>query len=150
MGKSPRRSSGVLHTAARIIYADDIRIHARNMTEDRDCDYPPSDLSSDASAAPSSPPEERYRKIFEYNNDAVMVVGLKTESFLDVNPAACDLLGYSREELLSMHPADIHPNDVERVRDRSLLNPSERERDIAQQPVYKYCGELGQIVTAAA
>lgn len=90
------------------------------MTEDRDRDDPPSDLSASTAAAPSSPPEERYRKIFQYNNDAVMVVDLETESFLDVNPAACDLLGYSREELLSMHPEDIHPNDVERVREEFI------------------------------
>jgi PAS domain S-box-containing protein len=90
------------------------------MTEDRDRDHPPSDLSASTAAAPSSPPEERYRKIFQYNNDAVMVVDLETESFLDVNPAACDLLGYSREELLSMHPEDIHPNDVERVREEFI------------------------------
>ncbi|WP_435197368.1 PAS domain S-box protein [Natronomonas sp. EA1] len=90
------------------------------MTEDRDRDDPPSDLSASTSTAPSSPPEERYRKIFQYNNDAVMVVDLETESFLDVNPAACDLLGYSRGELLSMHPVDIHPNDVERVREEFI------------------------------
>jgi PAS domain S-box-containing protein len=63
-----------------------------------------------------SPPEERYRKIFEYNNDAVMLVDLETEEFVDVNPRACELLGYSRNELLSMHPEEIHPNDIDRVR----------------------------------
>jgi len=68
----------------------------------------------------NSSPEERYRKIFQHNNDAVMVVDLETEAFLDINPAACELLGYSREELLSMHPEDIHPNDVERVREEFL------------------------------
>jgi len=30
--------------------------------------------------------EERYRKIFEHNNDAVVVVDFETESFVDVNP----------------------------------------------------------------
>jgi len=90
------------------------------MTEERDCHHAPSKLSASTSAVPSSPPEERYRKIFEYNNDAVMVVDLETESFLDVNPAACNLLGYSREELLSLHPEDIHPNDVERVREEFM------------------------------
>jgi len=90
------------------------------MTEDRDSDEPPSNRSVSTSATTDSSPEERYRKIFEYNNDAVMVVDLETESFLDVNPAACNLLGYSREELLSMHPEDIHPNDVERVREEFI------------------------------
>lgn len=64
--------------------------------------------------------EERYRKIFEHNNDAVMIVDLETEAFLDVNPAACEMLGYSREELLGLHPEDIHPNDVDRVREEFI------------------------------
>ena len=86
------------------------------MTEHQDSDYPKSEYSENPSSGTGSSPEKRYRQIFEYNNDAVMVVDLQTESFLDVNPAACDLLGYSRKELLAMHPEDIHPNDVERVR----------------------------------
>ncbi|WP_255152792.1 two-component system sensor histidine kinase NtrB [Halorarius halobius] len=90
------------------------------MTDDRDRDHSESDLSASKSSATDSSPEERYRKIFEYNNDAVMVVDLETESFLDVNPAACELLGYSHEELLSLHPEDIHPNDVERVREEFI------------------------------
>ncbi|WP_136591570.1 sensor histidine kinase [Salinigranum halophilum] len=60
--------------------------------------------------------EDRYQKIFEHNNDGVMIVDLAEESFFDVNPAACELLGYTREELLSMDAKDIHPEDVERVR----------------------------------
>lgn len=67
-----------------------------------------------------SPAEERYRKIFEHNNDAVMVVDLEDEEFVDVNPKACELLGYSRSELLSMHPEEIHPNDIDRVRDEFI------------------------------
>ncbi|MDZ7745822.1 MAG: PAS domain-containing sensor histidine kinase [Halobacteriales archaeon] len=87
------------------------------MTGNRDRD---DNLSAGSSITTDPSPEERYRKIFQYNNDAVMVVDLETESFLDVNPAACDLLGYSRDELLSMHPEDIHPNDVERVREEFI------------------------------
>ena len=60
---------------------------------------------------------ERYRKIFEYSNDAVTIVDLSAETFVDVNPAACELLGYSREELLSKRPEEIHPGDVDRVRE---------------------------------
>ena len=58
---------------------------------------------------------ERYRKIFEYSNDAVMIVDLSAETFVDVNPAACELLGYSREELLSKRPEEIHPGDRKSV-----------------------------------
>lgn len=44
------------------------------MTEDRDCDHPSSDHSASTSAATDSSPEERYHKIFHYNNDTVMIV----------------------------------------------------------------------------
>jgi PAS domain S-box-containing protein len=70
--------------------------------------------------------EERYRKVFEHNNDAVMVVDIEDEAFVDVNPRACELLGYSREELLSMHPEEIHPEDIERVREEFVSQVRER------------------------
>jgi len=69
--------------------------------------------------------EERYRKVFEYNNDAVMIVDFETESFVDVNPRACELLGYSREELLSMDPEAIHPDDIARVREEFISQVKE-------------------------
>jgi len=69
--------------------------------------------------------EERYRKIFEHNNDAVMVVDLEAEEFVDVNPRACELLGYSRSELMSLRPEDIHPNDFERVREEFVSEVTE-------------------------
>jgi len=70
--------------------------------------------------------EERYRKVFEYNNDAVMIVDFETESFVDVNPRACELLGYTREELLSMDPEAIHPDDIARVREEFISQVKER------------------------
>ncbi|TKX37833.1 ATP-binding protein [Halorubrum sp. CGM4_25_10-8A] len=70
--------------------------------------------------------EERYRKVFEYNNDAVMIVDFETESFVDVNPRACELLGYTREELLSMDPEAIHPDDIARVREEFISQVKEQ------------------------
>lgn len=63
---------------------------------------------------------ERYRKFFEHNNDAVMIVDFETKSFVDINPRACELLGYSREELLSIDPEEIHPDDIGRVREEFI------------------------------
>jgi PAS domain S-box-containing protein len=84
--------------------------------ESADC----GDSNADTVDENRSPVEERYRKVFEHNNDAVMIVDFETESFVDVNPKACELLGYSREELLSMDPEDIHPEDIDRVRDEFI------------------------------
>lgn len=69
---------------------------------------------------------ERYRKIFEYNNDAVMVVDIENEEFVDVNPKACELLGYSRSELLSLNPEEIHPTDIDRVRNEFITEVTEK------------------------
>jgi PAS domain S-box-containing protein len=70
--------------------------------------------------------DERYRKVFEHSNDAVMLVDIETEAFVDVNPAACEMLGYSRRELLSMAPDDIHPDDIDRVREEFISQVTEQ------------------------
>ena len=59
--------------------------------------------------------EERSRKIFEYSNDAIFLVDPARDEILDVNPVACTMLGYTREELLALPMADIHPLEMTRL-----------------------------------
>ncbi len=47
-----------------------------------------------------------YRALFEIAGDALFIENDRDE-IIDVNKKACDLLGYSREELLSMRVSDI-------------------------------------------
>jgi PAS domain S-box-containing protein len=42
--------------------------------------------------------EERYRQLFELESDAVILLDCETHRFVDVNPSAQRLYGYSREE----------------------------------------------------
>ncbi len=54
----------------------------------------------------------KYRKLFNYANDAMFVISLDQGStnygyFSDVNNVACKRLGYTREELLQKTPFDI-------------------------------------------
>lgn len=54
----------------------------------------------------------KYRKLFNYANDAMFVISLDRNSpgygyFSDVNNVACKQLGYTREELLHRTPFDI-------------------------------------------
>ncbi|WP_226846715.1 PAS domain S-box protein [Dehalogenimonas etheniformans] len=52
--------------------------------------------------------EIRYRSLFDNSNDAIYVhLEGVTGRFIDVNDRACQLLGYSREEMLEMSPSDI-------------------------------------------
>ena len=50
--------------------------------------------------------EERYRVLFETAKDAIFLTD-ESGRFADVNPAACESLGYSREELLGLRNNDI-------------------------------------------
>jgi len=51
--------------------------------------------------------ERRYRTLFDQAGDIVFVVS-RQGRFLDVNRTTCERLGYSREELLRMGPAEIN------------------------------------------
>ena len=53
--------------------------------------------------------EERFRTLFEYAPDAIVVVDTDNGSFLDANTSACALFGLSREELLRVGPGDVSP-----------------------------------------
>lgn|GEM_PF-6252080 len=77
--------------------------------------------------------EERYRAIFESAGDAIFVHDLEGH-FLDVNQAACDRLGYTREQLLAKTPMEIDtpeyaalaPGRMKELLDRGvMLYPTE-------------------------
>jgi PAS domain S-box-containing protein len=66
--------------------------------------------------------EETYRMLFDSINDAVFISevakGGKTGKFIKVNNVACQRLGYTQEELLSITPFDINSESAK------LLIPS--------------------------
>lgn len=49
--------------------------------------------------------EERYRSLFEYASDAIVLIDIEKIQFTDVNMNAQELLGYSRKELYHLEPA---------------------------------------------
>ena len=53
--------------------------------------------------------EKRYRLIFDGNPTSMMIFDHETLAFLEVNEAAVQHYGYSREEFLAMTLADIRP-----------------------------------------
>ena len=59
--------------------------------------------------------EQEYKKLVDCMNDTVFVIDFNGK-FLEVNDTAVEVLGYSREALLSMGPDDIDPlNDAEGI-----------------------------------
>lgn len=57
--------------------------------------------------------EQRYRRLFETIGDAILIHTAGGQ-ILDCNPAACTLLGYSREELLALNGRSLLPEDFTR------------------------------------
>ena len=53
--------------------------------------------------------EARYRTFVDHATDAFMLHA-EDGTVIDVNPQACDNLGYSRDELIGMTPMEFDPN----------------------------------------
>jgi PAS domain S-box-containing protein len=51
--------------------------------------------------------EASYRAIFEATEDAISIHDLDTGALLDVNPKACEMYGYTREEMTRLRMKDI-------------------------------------------
>jgi PAS domain S-box-containing protein len=56
--------------------------------------------------------ESNYHKIFDYSNDAIFLIDPDRDKIVNVNVRACEMLEYSREELLSLGISAIHPNEM--------------------------------------
>lgn len=54
-----------------------------------------------------------YKKAFQAANGAILVFDPAADQFIDCNRRACDLLGYTRENLLSLGPTDILPHEID-------------------------------------
>lgn len=50
---------------------------------------------------------DRYRRLFEASQDAIML--LDRERFFDCNPATLRMFGLTREEFIRLHPSEISP-----------------------------------------
>lgn len=53
--------------------------------------------------------EAKYRALFEYSNDAIIIADTVTGKLVDCNSRATELTGYSKKKLLSMRAAQLHP-----------------------------------------
>lgn len=61
--------------------------------------------------------QTRFQRLFNSTNDALFVIVASGDEIIECNPAASDLVGYARDELLSMSPTDtLYADDRERFR----------------------------------
>jgi diguanylate cyclase (GGDEF)-like protein/PAS domain S-box-containing protein len=71
--------------------------------------------------------QRRFRAALDASADMIVLIDRKTMRFVDVNETACQLLGYTRDELLRMGPQDVLPasrEDLERAYDDFIADPS--------------------------
>jgi PAS domain S-box-containing protein len=56
--------------------------------------------------------ERKYRAIFEGAVEGILIARMDGRRFVYANPAICDMLGYSREELCALGVNDVHPQEA--------------------------------------
>ena len=66
--------------------------------------------------------EEKYRVLFEDAGDAIAIVDFESQRFLEANRQAEHLMGYSKDELLTMQVSDFWIRKEERRLVRRLLS----------------------------
>jgi PAS domain S-box-containing protein len=70
--------------------------------------------------------EKQYRLLFQDNPNPMWVFDLESLTFLEVNAAAIQHYGYSREEFLRMTIADIRPPEKNKHRENIVSDVAER------------------------
>ncbi|HZF01119.1 MAG TPA: PAS domain S-box protein [Methylomirabilota bacterium] len=79
--------------------------------------------------------ERQYRLLFQSNPNPMWVFDLESQAFLEVNEAAIQTYGYSREEFLAMTIADIRP--PEKNGHRKTIVPDNAGRGLIWRHVCK-------------
>jgi len=59
--------------------------------------------------------EQKYRDLFNQSSAVRIVIDVDTGNLFDVNPAACNFYGYTREQILSMNVTAINGMPIEEV-----------------------------------
>jgi len=88
--------------------------------------------------------ERLYRQMFENNRAVKLLIDPESGVIVDVNMAACDYYGYTRDELLAMHVWDINVRGEEQVR-LQLGRAASSERDYFQFRHMLASGEIRDV-----
>lgn len=55
--------------------------------------------------------EKKYHNLFEHNADAIFVADTKTGLIVDANQKASELIGRTKEDILTLHQTQLHPTE---------------------------------------
>src|SRR5208283_961503 len=80
--------------------------------------------------------EERYRNLVRNAPAGIYEIDLNTKKFIEVNEFMCQILGYTRQELLSMNPEDMLDKEG-RNRFTERMSRALEGKDILPQAEYK-------------
>jgi len=61
--------------------------------------------------------ENKFKSVFDNSFNAIFIADPEEDKILEVSPQACQMLGYSRDELLSLKMSSIHPHELEDLTD---------------------------------
>ena len=87
--------------------------------------------------------EERYRLLFHNNPLSMWVYDSQSLEFLDVNNAAVEKYGYSREEFFSMTIKDIRPSEDVALLEKYLSDP---RNSYTQSGIWRHKKKDGKII----
>ena len=84
--------------------------------------------------------EARFRTVFEAAADAILLISIDTGKILDANQAACDQIGYTREEFMKMYLIELTGDKyVESA--QSLVNNLKKEQQFFENVYYNKEGK---------
>ncbi len=87
--------------------------------------------------------EEKYRNLFENNPSPLFVVDEQSGKFLDVNKAAIDLYGHTREEFLAMDASGIK---LAGINERNIGTSGLPDSGAARQGIWGHQRKNGTII----
>ncbi len=65
--------------------------------------------------------KERYQALIDAADDAILIVDTESAHFVEINRAACEVLGYSADELMGLTGRQLHPaSEADKIDQLSL------------------------------
>ncbi len=91
-----------------------------------------------------------FEEIFSGSREAIFLVDQETAAIVGANPRACEMLGYSLEEITSLHQPKLFPeNDREKMKQNFLRAVEARGVDRLQARMERSDGELVSVSITA-